>query len=351
MNIFCTLFDSNYLDKGLALYYSMEKVIKEFTLYIFAFDKKCEETLNLLNLKSAIVIGLGEFETEQMLKLKGERSRAEYCWTCTPISIEYVMERYNVDICTYIDADLYFFADPSILLNEVRGDDYSVMITEHRFEETENGRKLMDKNGKYCVQFNTFKNNAQGRAVLSWWKEKCIEWCFFRHEDNRMGDQKYLENWTKDFKGVHELQNLGGGLAYWNLMQYNFSKIENGQILLRDRKNNNEFKVIFVHFQNLRYLPFHKINLKAGSISKKIKYPLYYTYLSHVEKIRAMLYEEYKISFENTKSCSANKVVAFIQTNLMQFKVRNISDIVNLEHIEKSQYVVDIKGIDYENSI
>ena len=36
--IFCTLFDSNYLDKGLALYHSMRKYIGNFTLYIFTFD-------------------------------------------------------------------------------------------------------------------------------------------------------------------------------------------------------------------------------------------------------------------------------------------------------------------------
>ena len=32
--IFCTLFDSNYLDKGLALYESMKTNLAEFTLYI-----------------------------------------------------------------------------------------------------------------------------------------------------------------------------------------------------------------------------------------------------------------------------------------------------------------------------
>ena len=351
MNIFCTLFDSKYLDKGLALYYSMEKVMREFTLYIFAFDKKCEDTLNALNLNHAIVIGLQEFETDQMLKLKTERSKAEYCWTCTPISIEYVFDKYKASICTYLDADLYFFSNPSVLLDEIKSDEYSVMITEHRFQDNKKGRRLKDKNGKYCVQFNTFKNNEQGRRVLSWWREKCIEWCYFRHEDNRMGDQKYLDNWTKDFKGVHELKNLGGGLAYWNLMKYDFSRIEKGEMFLRTRKNNEEFKVVFVHFQNLRYLPFNKINLKAGSFSKEIKYPLYFTYLSHIEKIRAMIYKEYRVSFEATKSCSTNKLVAFIQTNMMQFKVRNISDIVDLKSIHESKYLIDIKGFENENIV
>ena len=42
---FCTLFDSYYLDKGLALYASLDKVCENFTLYIFCFDDRSYEIL------------------------------------------------------------------------------------------------------------------------------------------------------------------------------------------------------------------------------------------------------------------------------------------------------------------
>ena len=42
---FCTLFDSYYLDKGLALYRSLEKVSEDFTLYVFCFDEDSYEIL------------------------------------------------------------------------------------------------------------------------------------------------------------------------------------------------------------------------------------------------------------------------------------------------------------------
>ena len=89
-SVFCTLFDSNYLDKGLALYWSMRKHIADFKLYIFAFDDKCYEVLSDLNLENVIVIPVGDIMTAELQKLQTERTRAEFCWTCTPVVIEYV---------------------------------------------------------------------------------------------------------------------------------------------------------------------------------------------------------------------------------------------------------------------
>ena len=54
---------------------------------------------------------------------------------------------------------------------------------------------------------------SNGRRVLTWWKEKCMEWCFDIPEPDRMGDQKYLNGWPEKFPGVWELQHLGGGVA------------------------------------------------------------------------------------------------------------------------------------------
>ena len=45
MNIYCTLFDSNYLDKGLVLYHSLCACEPDFRLYVFAFDERCREVL------------------------------------------------------------------------------------------------------------------------------------------------------------------------------------------------------------------------------------------------------------------------------------------------------------------
>ena len=61
MMIFCTLFDSNYLSRGIAMYESLLKHTSDFHLYIFAFDDKSLSVLKTLNLNQVTVVSLKEF--------------------------------------------------------------------------------------------------------------------------------------------------------------------------------------------------------------------------------------------------------------------------------------------------
>ena len=244
---FCTLFDSRYLSRGLAMYRSLEQHCASFHLYIFAFDDLSHQTLRMLHLPHATVISLSEFEDEQLLTVKPTRTAGEYCWTCTPSTIRYCIQTYELDACTYIDADLLFFADPSVLIEEMG--DRSVLITEHRYSPAYDQSAT---SGIYCVQFICFKNTEDGMRVLNWWRAACLEWCYNRIEDGKFGDQKYLDDWSDRFSGVHELQHLGGGVAPWNVQQYDFEYRE-GALTGKERSSGTEFPVIFYHYHGFRY--------------------------------------------------------------------------------------------------
>jgi len=91
------------------MYNSLRRHSKAYHLYIFAFDDICYNKLNELKLLNVTVISLKEFEDEELLKVKSTRTIAEYCWTSTPATILYCIEKYELESCTYLDADLYFF--------------------------------------------------------------------------------------------------------------------------------------------------------------------------------------------------------------------------------------------------
>ena len=328
--IFCTLFDSGYLDKGLALYYSLERHVEEFKLYIFCFDDRSYEILEDIQLEHAIIVHYSQIEDEQLLKVKRERSKAEYCWTCTPITIEYVLRNYGEPNCTYIDADLYFFKNPQALFNEIEQSKANVVITKHWFKDNWNGRRLCKRSGKYCVEFNYFDQSENAMEALCWWKMKCLEWCYHLYEPDRMGDQKYLEKFPQLFQGVHELNHLGGGVAPWHIGQYKLYKLEQNAPILLKKSTDEVFPLIFYHFQNIRYFSEDMVNIRSGTHSKKIKDAIYRPYLFEIEKCRNML-KRYGVSFSVKKIYSSNKIIAFLQGNVLSFKVKSLSDIYMLE--------------------
>lgn len=251
INNFCTLFDSGYLLKGLALYRSLiDQCTSDFHLYIFAFDDSCLRILKSMNLPKVTVISMLEFEDKELLNVKPTRTRAEYCWTCSSSTILYCIEKYKLENCTYLDADLYFFKAPEIILNELgKG---SVLITRHNYAKKYDQSKI---SGKYCVQFVYFRNDLNGMKVLSWWRNSCLRWCFDRRENGKFGDQKYLDNWTSQFKGVHVLENLGGGLAPWNTINFDIKESEK-KIVLFEKKMKKKYELVFFHFHGIRFFKF-----------------------------------------------------------------------------------------------
>lgn len=279
---FCTLFDSNYLSRGVALYRSLEEQTANFHLYILAFDDRCADVLRKLKLSNATVITLSEFEDEDLKRVKKERTRGEYCWTSTSSLILYCIRTFKLSHCTYLDADMYFYQSPQVLLDEIPPQ-CSVLITEHRYTKQYDQSA---QSGKYCVQFMYFRNDTNGMKVLNWWRDACIEWCYNRMEDGKFGDQKYLDSWTTQFDGVWELQHLGGGLAPWNCQQYRFEQTNNTLTGI-EKKTGLAFRPVFYHYHGLR---FYKHNTaifadKYYLISLNVRKHFYYPYL---EKIKAV---------------------------------------------------------------
>lgn len=245
---FCTLFDRNYLARGLVLYRSLVDSDADFRLRVFAMDDVVPGILEALDLPRVEIVPLDELESLDagLLGVKNTRSAVEYMWTATPAVCRASFSRdAELREITYLDADLMFRADPRPVFDEIG--DSAVTIVPHRYSPRWQFYEAV--NGVYNVEWLTFRRTKAGLSALNWWYDRCIEWCYAVAEDGRFGDQKYLDDWPERFEGVHVLTHPGAGLAPWNV---------EGHELRRDDRT-GEIRVdgaplVFFHYHGARLI-------------------------------------------------------------------------------------------------
>lgn len=283
---FCTYFDSNYLLAGLALYRSLERHVGAFRMWVLCLDDSVYEILRKLALPCMAPIPLSELESgdKALLQAKSDRNRVEYYFTCTPSLIIHILSDCpEVDMISYVDADLFFFSNPVPLCDEFRAG--SILIVGHRFPE--HLRKL-EVYGTYNVGLLCFRRDEAALECLHWWRERCLEWCYDRVEDGRFADQKYLDDWPTRFRGVVVLQHKGAGLAPWNLANYRL-EAGNGQLTVDSQP------LVFFHFHGLRRIDrwlYDPGLLRFGvHVTTWIKQQLYSPYVRELRKVNQWLSE------------------------------------------------------------
>lgn len=279
MYYFCTLFDQRYLSRGLALYHSLNKHLKgDFHLFVVAFDALTLQVLQQHPIDHLTVIALSDFEDDLLKKIKPTRSAGEYCWTCTPSIIRYVLLTYQLPHCTYLDADVYFFNSPASYIAAQHA--FDVSITPHRYTPEYD---KTDSVGTYCVQFLTFYRTQNALNILNWWRNACIEWCYDRFEAGRFGDQKYLEDWPRRFEGVYVIEDFGVGAAPWNIQQ---AQPIQGATTHQLQVGEQHCPLVFYHFHGVRLGPqLGRFDLGEYKLSPWVIKQIYQPYLAELHRI------------------------------------------------------------------
>lgn len=244
MRHFCTLFDSNYLLKGVAMLRSLRAHCPDAEVHVLCLDELAQQLLERLALPGVHCLPLAEVEDEALLAVKPGRKRAEYCWTLSPCLPWYLLhQRPDIDFITYLDADLYFYSDLQPLFDEIG--DSSIVIIEHRYVP---GLEHLLVRGRFCVEWVSFRRDAEGLACLARWREQCIEWCFYELQEDRMGDQKYLDEWPERYRQLCILEHPGAGVAPWNYARYRYGRDASSRLTV------DGAPLIFYHFHQFQLL-------------------------------------------------------------------------------------------------
>ena len=304
---FCTLFDKNYLFKGLALHSSLVSHARDFHLWVLCMDNLTFDLLQKMDLKNVTLIASTEFENERLLEVKKIRTVAEYSWTCTANLCWHVLGKISEgDIITYLDADMFFFDDPEIIFKEIGN--ASIAIVEHRLEGQ---RKIMEKFvGKYNVGWVSFKKDEDGLKSCQWWKDRVLEWCFARFEGGKIGDQHYLNDWQQRFNNVRVIKHEGADVAPWN--------VANRKIFLKNAKIYiGAVPLVFYHFHNFVlisagfYLPASAYYIPGAA--KKYIYSRYFEQTRQVINMVAKVDPAFNYGYKKKyfKSLLASIILSF----------------------------------------
>ncbi len=282
MRYYCTYFDKGYLIRAVALHASLVRhEQKPFTLFAVCLDELTRTLLQRMQLVGVVTVPLHEIEAgdEQLRQARLNRNLVEYYWTLTPTVIIRLLEKYSqVDLITYLDADLYFFSSPDPIFTEFKN--YSVLMHEHRFHEE---FKPALKYGRFNVGLLCFRRDRHALAVLQWWRERCNEWCYARLEEGRFGDQLYLEDWPERFNGVGVLEHIGAGVAPWNNMQYSYT--QGGDCAVRV----DGLPLIFYHFHALYFSHPRYVVLSKLLVHKFPLTLVKYCYLPYIKALHCAI--------------------------------------------------------------
>lgn len=255
--------------------------------------------LKELSLDNVSVISLDDLVAEDLREIRVTRPHGEFCWTCTPFLVDYCLKKFNLNICTYLDADIYFFESPQVLLDELGDDD--VLITEHRYSPEYDQTEV---SGRFCVQFLSFKNNQNAFNVLDSWKKDCISACELNPEKGLCGDQKYLDKWPSTFNGIKILENNGAN-GPWNINSFFYSN-----------------SVIFYHFHGLKFYLNLDYELTGSKyfISKKVFQEIYRPYIVELFSLQNDLYLKFQDDFigHNIGLSQRKKIKEFIKKKVFK---------------------------------
>lgn len=288
MNHYCTYFDRGFLIQGLALARSITAHDTGATLWVLALDDFTAEALHVLGGPAIRVVPLAELERDDpaLLAAKANRSLVEYYFTLSPCWPRWLLRTQpGLARVTYVDADMFFLANPAGVFSALDRAAASVLITGHRFPAW---LGHYERHGRFNVGLLSFANDPAGHGCLEEWRAQCLAWCHDRLEAGKYADQKYLDDWPARL-GAHllVLEHPGVNLAPWNWDGHRYDFGPDGAVAVDGQP------VVLAHFARFRPLLgtwwWQSGQLDYGVMPWRLRQALYGPYWRALAAARAEL--------------------------------------------------------------
>jgi hypothetical protein len=273
VNHWCTYFDRGYLAQGFALWASLARHDAAAVLWVLALDADTAAVLRACGEDRLRVVALDELLAADAALAAGQatRSRAEFIFALTPCLVRHLFNTHpEIGQMLYLDADLFFFADPAPIWSELAAG--AVLIVPHRYPAWHDDAA---RYGRFNVGVVGFRRDPNGRACVEWWRDRCLESTALAADGVRYGDQKYLDEWPGRFGGVVEAKHPGVNVAPWNWARHHFAREADGRVCV-----DGEPLIVF-HFAQFKRISeswFDSGQLEYGIMPRALRAWLYEPY-------------------------------------------------------------------------
>tara|TARA_A100001515_G_scaffold114207_1_gene95634 strand:- start:1766 stop:2641 length:876 start_codon:yes stop_codon:yes gene_type:complete len=285
MKNLCTVSDSNFLPKGMALYDSLKEKSSDFVLHYLLIDNdkydlcKNNECESLKFYKVSDLI-----ESDPFLKSIKEGEYRYFCWILSAYFSNKLLNENNFRSITYVDSDIYFYETIDVLFDQFSDKDIGV------FRHRQFPMNTYRPEGLLNLGIIHFKNTPIGREALNWWNDAVL------HKKYpglaTCGDQKYIEFFMVAYPQNIQVDGEVGHSAPWEWQLYDLSDFNQDRTINWEGRKQ---KLIFNHFSQF-HADFNN-DTYIASTSHHIYTPLSaYTENEVLKKI----HEEYFLRLKNS---------------------------------------------------
>ncbi len=273
-SIYCTVFDAGYLAQAIALHASLMRANPRAQLAFVCMDELSARVLGRLALERASIVPYAEFSTPELDRVRALRAHGESIWTCKPFALLHLARTIpDAEWLVYADADVMFFGDPDAALPGPRA---HYLLAPHRYHSAFAGYEATA--GRYNAGYVAMRNTREGRSVIEWWRDRCVESCSAVPTATTYADQLYLDRIPELFPCGESSAHAGLNAAPWNIERYRVTA--SGDAVLLD-----DAPLLLYHFQSLRVLNSWLVDLYAGDrrLAAPVRHLIYDPYLERLQ--------------------------------------------------------------------
>ncbi len=213
-----TIVSANYLAYAKVLAESVRRHADAASFVVLLVDRRSAEVEQLAQRLGLDIVWAEDLDLPDFERLAYQFDILELNTALKPTLLKRLLARGH-DAVIYWDPDIRLFGAPTPILDALQ--QASIVLTPHALAPLMDGHRPSDidlmRHGSFNLGFIAVRGDANGRALLDWWEDRCLSHGFCDPVEGTFVDQKWLDLAPSYFDGVHILKHRGCNVAYWNL--------------------------------------------------------------------------------------------------------------------------------------